>query len=242
MHPAGTHPVGQPVERREGAAGGFFSITERPSVIIKPKNWSQFQHYNRRSPPWIKLHRSLLDDYEFQRLHVASRALAPCLWLLASEHPEGHVKASTEILSFRLRLPEKEVETGLRPLIDNGFFEVLDDCKHDASALLARCLRGATPERERETETDKPKAPELPEWVPGDAWKAWLEVRPKVKAPNTPRALTLAIRELEKLRADGHDPRAVLEQSTVRGYRGLFPVDRKGHQEAAGSIFGASGI
>lgn len=83
---------------------------------------------------------------------------------------------------------------------------------------------------------------EVPEWVPGDAWKAWLEVRPKVKAPNTPRALTLAIRELEKLRADGHDPRAVLEQSTVRGYRGLFPVDRKGHQEAAGSIFGASGI
>jgi hypothetical protein len=64
----------------------------------------------------------------------------------------------------------------------------------------------------------------LPAWVPEDAWKAWLKVRPKVKAPNTPEALSLALRDLEKLRDDGNDPRAVLEAATVKGWRGLFPV------------------
>jgi hypothetical protein len=68
----------------------------------------------------------------------------------------------------------------------------------------------------------------LPDWLPQDPWKAWLEVRRRNKAPNTPRALTLAIKELEKLRADGQDPVAVLEQSTLRGWRGLFPIAGSG--------------
>ena len=49
---------------------------------IRPKNWHSFQHYKDRDPTWIKLHKKLLDDYEFQSLPLASRALAPMLWLL----------------------------------------------------------------------------------------------------------------------------------------------------------------
>lgn len=70
----------------------------------------------------------------------------------------------------------------------------------------------------------------LPEWVPLDAWEAWLEVRSKSKAPNTARALRLAITELARLKASGQDVRAVLEQSTLRGWRGVFEV--KGAQVA----------
>ena len=54
-------------------------------MFLTPKNWHAFQHYNKRNPPWIKLHRALLDDYEFSQLPVESRALAPMLWLIASE-------------------------------------------------------------------------------------------------------------------------------------------------------------
>jgi uncharacterized protein YdaU (DUF1376 family) len=75
---------------------------------------------------------------------------------------------------------------------------------------------------------EQSKVAALPDWIPEDPWKAWLEVRSKNKAPNTPRALTLAIRELERLRADGQDPVAVLEQSTLRGWRGLFPIAGSG--------------
>lgn len=71
----------------------------------------------------------------------------------------------------------------------------------------------------------------LPDWVPKDAWAAWLEVRSKCKpaAPNTPRALTLALKSLMDLRAGGHNPRAILETATVRGWKGLFAP-----KEAAG--------
>lgn len=63
-----------------------------------------------------------------------------------------------------------------------------------------------------------------PDWVPLTAWTAWLEVRKKKRAPNTEEALRLAVVELEKLRAAGHAPEAVLNQSTFRGWQGLFEL------------------
>ena len=112
------------------------------------KNWATFQHYKHRSPPWIRLHRALLDDYDFHRLPVASKALAPCLWLLASEEKEGEIDASTEEIAFRLRMTEKDLIAALKPLIDKGFFI-------DASNTLASCKQDATTETETETETEK---------------------------------------------------------------------------------------
>lgn len=115
--------------------------------MLTPKNWGSFQHYKDRSPAWIKLHRGLLDDYTFSRLPVASRALAPLLWLLASEYEGGQIAASTEELSFRLRMTTKELTDALSPLIDAGFFlasEPLAECKPDA------CL-----EKEEEKQVEK---------------------------------------------------------------------------------------
>lgn len=82
-------------------------------------------------------------------------------------------------------------------------------------------------EKRREEKEEKKGSLSLPSWVPEDAWKAWLEVRPKVKAPNTPNALKLALRDLERLRDQGNDPRAVLEAAVVKGWRGLFPVAKE---------------
>jgi hypothetical protein len=105
-------------------------------MIIVPKNWATFQHYKDRSPAWVKLHRSILDDYEFSCLPVASRALAPLLWLLASEYEDGKIDASEEKLAFRFRMSVDELSAAIKPLIDSGFFVLasgaLADCKHDA--------------------------------------------------------------------------------------------------------------
>ena len=92
---------------------------------------------------------------------------------------------------------------------------------------------GNTESRHTDTDTDTEKkgkasrAVALPDWVPQDAWEAWLEVRSRSRAPNTPKALRLALTELAKLKASGNDPRAVLERATMRGWRGLFPLDSK---------------
>ena len=120
---------------------------------ITPKNWDAFQHYKHRSPPWIKLHRNLLDDMQYQRLPVASKALAPMLWLLASESSDGQICKTTEEIAFRLRMTEKEVITAIKPLIDSGFFI-------DADNMLADCLQDATTEKRRvEKEKSKSKMP-----------------------------------------------------------------------------------
>ena len=53
---------------------------------IRIKNWEKFQHYKGRNPPWIKLHRQLLQNREWHQLSGdASKLLVEC-WLLASEH------------------------------------------------------------------------------------------------------------------------------------------------------------
>jgi hypothetical protein len=87
-----------------------------------------------------------------------------------------------------------------------------------------------THREDKRREEKKHKELPLPDWVPQDAWKAWLEVRPRVKAPNTPRALELALRDLGRLRDEGNDPKAVLEAATMKGWRGLFPVAGQAQQ------------
>lgn len=112
-------------------------------MSLFPKNWATFQHYKDRAPAWIKLHRGLLDDYEFSRLPVASRALAPLLWLLASEYESGEITATYPEIAFRLRMTEKDLIAAIKPLINKGFFS-------DASEVLADCYRDSIPEKERE--------------------------------------------------------------------------------------------
>jgi hypothetical protein len=127
-------------------------------VVITPNNWAELQHYKDRSPPWIKLHKKLLDNYEFQCLPVASRALAPMLWLLASEHASGEIDADPQKIGFRLRLSVQEVNDALAPLIAAKFFSPLGKSASTALAAAskkqAKLERAARPETETETETD----------------------------------------------------------------------------------------
>jgi hypothetical protein len=117
---------------------------------LRPKNWNEFQHYKRRHPPWVKLHKRLLDNFEFQSLPLASKALAPMLWLLASEDRQGWIDAEAAKISFRLRISEEDLEQAIQPLIACGFFEH----EEDASAALALDIQDALPETESESESE----------------------------------------------------------------------------------------
>jgi hypothetical protein len=110
-------------------------------MILTPKNWKSFQHYKDRSPAWIKLHKGLLDDFEFACLPVASRALAPCLWLLASEYEDGQIDMTLDALAFRLRMTRGDLAEALNPLIESKFF--------DASEALAESEQVACLEKEK---------------------------------------------------------------------------------------------
>lgn len=64
----------------------------------------------------------------------------------------------------------------------------------------------------------------LPDWVPKEAWEDWLEMRKKKRSSPTLRAQQLAVERLATLMASGNDPVQVLDQSTFRGWLGLFEV------------------
>lgn len=121
-----------------------------PIVRLAVKGWSEFQHYKHRKPPWIRLYRKLLDDINWHRLPVASRALAPMLWLLASETENGIIDGDSEAIAFRLRLASKEFDEALKPLISGGWFIQIDL----KPAMLAPCSQDAPSEfRVQSTDT-----------------------------------------------------------------------------------------
>lgn len=102
---------------------------------VTVKDWRQFQHYKDRRPPWIKLHRALLDDRAYLSLPVQSLAVAPLLWLLASESDDGEIDVSPENLEFRLRLPRPVLKSGVDGLLSAGLLI--------ASTSLALCEQTA---------------------------------------------------------------------------------------------------
>ena len=132
---------------------------------LRIKNWAEFQHYRTRRPPWIKLHRGLLDDHGWHRLPETSRAVGPMLWLLASEHADGVIPYDLETIAFRLHMTADKVDAALGPLIGAGF--VIEE--HDASEPLAAGKQPASPESERESESESERdtrAHEAPNKIP----------------------------------------------------------------------------
>jgi hypothetical protein len=184
---------------------------------LRVKNWAEFQHYKDRNPPWIKLHRALLDDYEFSRLQDASKAHLVLIWLFASQK-DGAIPEDPAFLKKKLGLKQ---EPNLKLFIDHGLLIV----EQDASRVLAGSKQSA-PLEESYKASDKTteEVAVLPSWLPMESWKAWLEVRRKNKAPNTPHALNLAISELTRLRSLGFDAAQIIDQSVLHGWKAFYPL------------------
>jgi len=98
------------------------------------KNWQKFQHYKNRRPPWIKIHRTLLDDREYLAMPIHGRAIAPLIWLMASEAENGTLDMSVNDIAWRLRLPEKEVAAGVADMVKCGFLIADGEQKPKAQA------------------------------------------------------------------------------------------------------------
>lgn len=110
------------------------------------KDWHEHQHYRNRRPPWIKLHRALLDDMQYAALPIHAKAILPMVWLIASED-DGKTSADPSVIAFRLRLDTATVADGIDCLVSQGFLS-------DACGLLARRKHVASAEGEGEGETE----------------------------------------------------------------------------------------
>lgn len=64
----------------------------------------------------------------------------------------------------------------------------------------------------------------MPDWMPAEAWAGYIDMRKKIRKPMTARAEQLAINTLDKLRAEGQNVEAVLDQSVMNSWQGLFAI------------------
>ena len=117
--------------------------------MLKIKNWSSFQSYKDRRPPWIRLSRDLLDNYEYHSMSANARALLPLLWLLASEDIDpvsGLLRIRNDKIAFRLRMSKKDVEDGIREILAAGFVEQINETDQQVTEPLRNGYETVTPE------------------------------------------------------------------------------------------------
>ena len=112
--------------------------------MLRVRNWTKFQHYRDRCPPWIKLATDTFQNPEFSRLQSASKLLAICIWTLASRSKDGSVPDDLQYILQWGFLVGQATKKNLQELINQGFIE-------RDSELLACCEQGAIPEGEAET-------------------------------------------------------------------------------------------
>lgn len=71
---------------------------------------------------------------------------------------------------------------------------------------------------------------ELPAWLDAETWEGFVDHRKKLRAPLTPKAIQLIIRDLSKVFDSGKDPNAELERSIKNGWRGVCFPEAAGKQ------------
>lgn len=120
---------------------------------MRIKDWSKYQHFKNRTPPWIKLYRDILDDPDWHELSAGASKTLVMLWLVASEDKRGDGNLPClKKLSFRLRISEGKLTEHLQ--------ELKHYLLHDDITMISERYHGDAPEREesrveRETEGEE---------------------------------------------------------------------------------------
>lgn len=106
-------------------------------------------------------------------------------------------------------------------LVDSkGFLAAKDECETKKGRVLDECE-----DTTKDPNTDPKRNKTYPDWLDMGLWREFKKMRTKIKkAPLTARAEELALKELAKLREQGHDPGKVIEQSILNCWKGLFPL------------------
>lgn len=122
--------------------------------------------------------------------------------------PQTGVDGSTLANLFKLNIPPAKGSTN---------FSGGEENIHTPVSVLD------TPIRHESTRVEK-ESYLLPEYISQEAWDGFVEMRMMVRKPLTPLATERIIKSLVELRANGEDVNAVLDQSTINNWMGVFPV------------------
>ena len=207
---------------------------------LKVSNWDDYQHYKDRDPVWIKLYRSILDDYEFECLQDASKLLQVFLWLLAAKL-DNKIPYDLTYISKRIPMTKRLTDEMIQDLIKSGFME----CYQDASKPIAECYEDASPEKRRE-ETEKNREEKkyslskIPDNLNTESfismWKEWVDYRIKKKKPMIDTTVSKQLKLLAKVPVA--NAISAIDNSIANGYTGVFPKADKTDQKQFGFVDG----
>lgn len=129
---------------------------------LRVVNWEVFQHYKQdRTPPWIKLHNTVLEDPVLAALPDAAKAHVFGIWILASRL-KNKIPNDHGFIGNRINATAR---VDLKSLIYASFLEHHPECDCGASDVLAKC--SLDKEREKEGEGDEKQQPVAPDGGPG---------------------------------------------------------------------------
>jgi hypothetical protein len=198
--------------------------------------------------PWFRLYHRTVDDDRLRLLAFEDRwhFIALCCLKASGMLDEELGSLRDRRIAVKLGVQVRELEEIGRRLQEVGLvFDDLTPCawenlqaRSDNSTPRVRAFRekqrlnttkrdetvSVTVQRKRES---KRKIENIPSGYiranpfAGEAWDGWIESR---KKKPTQRAIELTIKKLAELQEQGHDPNKVLDQSTMNGWTGVFPL------------------
>lgn len=142
-------------------------------MYFRIRNWSEYQHYKKKDPAWIKLYRSTLTDSDLMRLPVSTRWLAIGLLVLAAE-TNNEIPNDPDWITWRLRLEEAP---DLSTLASVGFIEGYSGSRESLEKVYSDSIPETEKETEKETDSvvSQPGEPDVDNSLEeGLAWNARL--------------------------------------------------------------------
>ncbi len=190
---------------------------------MRIKNWNNFQHFKDRRPPWIKLHRDILEQRDINAISDRSFRVLVGLWLLASEDRamEGNLPDIDDI-AFRLRYDKVSIIKSLKEL---DSFLVQDDI-----TVISERYQDGVPETETETETETENRKKRANALDYSSWphmpdqqtlQDWLSMRRRLKANVSQTVVNRFGSELKKAVRSGLTVDDCLSECVARNWKGF---------------------
>jgi hypothetical protein len=120
----------------ERKGGGVLAVARTLSAMnyLKIPNWQKYQQYKDRDPKWIKLHRLLLEDYEFNKLTEKQQIHLIKIWLLAARM-DNEIPFDEKWIRRRIGA---ESVIDLKTLVEAGYLAVYDTVQECTEVYLEK--------------------------------------------------------------------------------------------------------
>ncbi len=185
---------------------------------LSVKNWNTFQQYKDRDPKWIKLHRDILNNYDFDQLTEIQQNHLIKIWLLASKL-DNKIPNDTTWIGRQIGAKSK---VDVKQLVTHGFivvYESVQECTETYENV---------PRDREETETYKEETDtDLPDFINAQTWADFRQHRKEKKQPLKPTTMKRLFKKMEKWHADKIDVNELLDTSIRNGWTGVFPPKDK---------------